>query len=76
MTSPADAARALPRGPLTALGALVLVLVAVLALREVAPVVVPVVFGLFLALVAWPLVPRLQRRGYRPWPRRSRWPSR
>jgi predicted PurR-regulated permease PerM len=64
LTSETDgAARALPRGPLTLLGGLVLVLVAVLLLREVAPVVVPVLFGLFLALVAWPLVPWLQGRG-------------
>ena len=63
MTSPGDAVRAMPRGPLTALAGLVLVLLAALALREVAPVVVPVLFGLFLALVAWPLVPWLQRRG-------------
>jgi AI-2 transport protein TqsA len=63
LTSETDGARALPRGPLTLLGGLVLVLLAALLLREVAPVVVPVLFGLFLALVAWPLVPWLQRRG-------------
>ena len=50
-------------GPLVPLGAIVLVLVGALALREVASIVVPVVFGLFLALVAWPLVGRLERRG-------------
>jgi AI-2 transport protein TqsA len=63
LTPETDDARALPRGPLTLLAGLVLTLLAVLLLREVAPVVVPVLFGLFLALVAWPLVPWLQRRG-------------
>jgi predicted PurR-regulated permease PerM len=52
-------------GPLTALGGLVLVLVAVLALREVASLVVPVMFGLFIALIAWPMVGALERRGVR-----------
>jgi predicted PurR-regulated permease PerM len=52
-------------GPLVPLAAIVLVMVAALALREVASIVVPVVFGLFLALVAWPLVGRLERRGIR-----------
>lgn len=52
-------------GPLGALAAIVLVLVGLLALREVASLVVPVLFGLFLALVAWPLVGRLERRGIR-----------
>jgi len=42
-------------GPLTPLLAIVLVMVAALALREIASLVVPVLFGLFLALVAWPL---------------------
>ncbi len=55
----------LPPGPLTAIGALVLVLAAALLLREVASLVVPVLFGLFLALVAWPLVGALERRGAR-----------
>jgi predicted PurR-regulated permease PerM len=58
----------MPRGPLTAVGALVLVLVAAIALREAASLLVPVLFGLFLALVAWPLVGVLQRRGVRPAP--------
>ncbi len=53
----------LPPGPLTAIGALVLVLAAALLLREVASLLVPVLFGLFLALVAWPLVGALERRG-------------
>ena len=52
-------------GPLTPLLAIVLVMVAALALREIASLVVPVLFGLFLALVAWPLVGRLERRGAR-----------
>ena len=52
-------------GPLMALGGFVLVLVAVLALREVASLVVPVLFGLFIALTAWPMVGMLERRGVR-----------
>ena len=52
-------------GPLTPLLAIVLVMVAALALREIASLVVPVLFGLFLALVAWPLVGRLEARGSR-----------
>jgi AI-2 transport protein TqsA len=52
-------------GPLTAMAGLVLVLVAVLALREVASLVVPVLFGLFIALTAWPMVGALERRGVR-----------
>lgn len=52
-------------GPLTAMGGLVLVLVALLALREVASLVVPVMFGLFIALTAWPMVAALERRGVR-----------
>lgn len=52
-------------GPLTPLAAIVLVMIAALALREMASLVVPVLFGLFLALVAWPLVGRLQARGAR-----------
>ncbi len=52
-------------GSLVAIGGLVLVLLAMLALREVASLLVPVLFGLFLALVAWPLVGALKRRGFR-----------
>jgi predicted PurR-regulated permease PerM len=48
---------------MTALGALVLVLIAMLGLREVASLVVPILFGLFLALVTAPLVDALERRG-------------
>jgi predicted PurR-regulated permease PerM len=51
--------------PLRALAAVVLVLIAVLAVREVAELVVPVIFGLFLALIAAPLVGTLERRGTR-----------
>lgn len=52
-------------GPLAVTGGLVLVLVAALALREVASLVVPVLFGLFVALTAWPMVGTLERRGVR-----------
>ena len=52
-------------GPLTALGGFVLVVVGALALREVASLVVPVMFGLFIALTAWPMVGTLERRGVR-----------
>ncbi len=52
-------------GPFTILAVFVLVLLAMLGLREVASLVVPVLFGLFLALVAWPLVGTLERRGSR-----------
>lgn len=62
---PAGPSLARAGGVLVPLAVLVLVLVAVLALREVASLVVPVVFGLFLALVAWPMIPALQRRGVR-----------
>src|SRR5512133_3035763 len=50
-------------GPMYALVALVLVLVAALALREIASLIVPFLFGLFLALLASPLVGNLERRG-------------
>ena len=56
---------ALSSGPLSASAAFVLVLIAMLALREVASLVVPVLFGLFLALVAWPMVGAFERRGVR-----------
>ena len=52
-------------GPLTAIGGLVLVLVGALGLREVASLIVPVMFGLFIALTAWPMVGALERRGMR-----------
>jgi predicted PurR-regulated permease PerM len=57
--SPAGADILLP------MAAVVLVMLTVLALRELASLIVPVVFGLFLALVAWPMIPGLQRRGIR-----------
>jgi predicted PurR-regulated permease PerM len=50
---------------LAPLVAIVAVLVGILALRELASLVVPVLFGLFLALVAWPLVGVMERRGAR-----------
>jgi predicted PurR-regulated permease PerM len=56
---------ALAGGPLSAIGGFVLVLIAVLALREVASLVVPVILGLLIALVAWPMVGALERRGVR-----------
>jgi predicted PurR-regulated permease PerM len=52
-------------GPIVAIGGLVLVLVAALTLREVASLVVPVLFGLLMALTAWPLVGALEQRGVR-----------
>jgi predicted PurR-regulated permease PerM len=52
--------------PLKALAYLVLVLAAALLLREVASLIVPLLFGAFLALVSWPLVDRLSRRGVHP----------
>jgi AI-2 transport protein TqsA len=58
-------ASTLASGPIAALATVVLVLVGLLALREVASFVVPVLFGLFLALVAWPIVEVLERRGAR-----------
>jgi predicted PurR-regulated permease PerM len=51
------------RDPVRALGAFVLALLVVLALREIASLVVPILFGLFLALGASPLLERLVRRG-------------
>jgi predicted PurR-regulated permease PerM len=58
-------ATALPArtGPIYALAAFVLVLLAALALREVGSLVVPILFGVFLALVASPLVDAIERRG-------------
>jgi predicted PurR-regulated permease PerM len=50
-------------GPLGAIGGFVVVLVAVLALREVASLVLPVILGLLIALVAWPMVGALEERG-------------
>lgn len=54
-----------PLAPVGPLASVALVLVAALALREAASLLVPIVFGLFLALVAWPLVGALERRGAR-----------
>ena len=52
-------------GPIWAVGGLVLLLGAALALREVATLVLPVLVGLLIALVAWPMVGALERRGVR-----------
>jgi AI-2 transport protein TqsA len=49
--------------PIAMLATFVLVLLAVLALHEVSGMVVPVLFGLLLALVAAPLVGVFERRG-------------
>src|SRR3954453_13844796 len=49
--------------PIAMLATFVLILLAVLALHEVSGMVVPVVFGLLLALVAAPLVGGFERRG-------------
>jgi predicted PurR-regulated permease PerM len=50
-------------GAFGGLAAIALVVVAALAFREIASPVVPVIFGLFLAFVAWPRVGSLERRG-------------
>ena len=60
---PSDVRSMLGSSPLIALAAVVLVLIGVLALKETADLVVPVMFGLFLALVAAPLVGSFERRG-------------
>jgi len=49
--------------PLDGLVVVVLVLGVALLLREAAAVLVPLLFGAFMALVAWPLVGALERRG-------------
>ena len=56
----------LAAAPLVGLVVVVLSLAAALLLREIASLLVPLLFGGFLALVAWPLVDRLSRRGLRP----------
>ena len=48
--------------PVAQLVVLVLVLLGAVLLREVASMVVPLLFGGFLALVAWPMVGALERR--------------
>lgn len=50
-------------GPIAVLASVALVLVAILGLREISSLVVPILFGIFLALVAAPLVSALERRG-------------
>src|SRR5262245_46568621 len=49
--------------PLAMLATFVLVLVAILAMHGVSGLVVPILFGLLLALVAAPLVGAFERRG-------------
>jgi len=51
--------------PIGGLFVLVLALAAAILLRDVASLIVPLLFGVFLALVASPLVERLARRGVR-----------
>jgi AI-2 transport protein TqsA len=60
---PSDVRSMLQGSPLLALATVVLVLIGVLALKATADLVVPVMFGLFLALVAAPLVGSIERRG-------------
>ena len=48
--------------PVAQLAVLVLALIGAVLLREVASLVVPLLFGGFLALVAWPIVGALERR--------------
>ena len=55
----------LSAGPAPVIGGFVVVLIGVLAVREVASLVLPVLTGLFIALVAWPMVVTLERRGVR-----------
>jgi AI-2 transport protein TqsA len=52
-------------GPLAAVGSFVLLLAAALALREVASLVLPVITGLLIALIVWPMVGALEARGLR-----------
>jgi len=49
-------------GPVYAVAALVLVVLAALVLREISSLIVPILFGVFLALGASPLVDTLERR--------------
>ena len=52
MSPPGPRPWALGAGPVTTLAAIVLILIGILALKATADLVVPVMFGLFLALVA------------------------
>jgi AI-2 transport protein TqsA len=61
-----DRATGTELAPFRVFGAALLALLLALALREVASLIVPILFGLFLALVAAPLVRRLERRGASP----------
>jgi predicted PurR-regulated permease PerM len=60
----AEATRSRPvlPAPLDNLVVLVVLLLGAVFLREVASLVVPLLFGVFLALVAWPMVGALERR--------------
>src|SRR4051812_30452145 len=64
-SGPTSSARNVVPAPVGGLVVLVLVLAAMLLLREVASLVVPLLFGAFLALIAWPLVGALRRRNVR-----------
>ena len=57
--------RAVEWRPLAALIGSVLILLGILALRELAALVLPVILGLLIALVAWPMVGALEARGAR-----------
>jgi len=63
--SPAADRGRLLAAPVGGLFVLVLALAAAILLRDVASLIVPLLFGVFLALVASPLVERLARRGVR-----------
>jgi predicted PurR-regulated permease PerM len=64
VSAPAEITVMPPRsGPMYPLLAFVLVVLAALGLREMASLIVPIVFGVFLALLASPLVDGLERRG-------------
>jgi AI-2 transport protein TqsA len=60
--APRGARELFAAGPVRGTVVLVLVLAAAVLLREVAPLLVPLLFGAFLALIAWPLVGALARR--------------
>ena len=55
----------LSASPLTAIGGFVLVLVGVLALREAASLILPIIVGILIALITWPMVGALESRGVR-----------
>lgn len=61
--APSGTRQSLLAPPLDAVVLLVVLLLAAILLREVASLIVPLLFGGFLALVAWPMVGLLERRG-------------